>query len=67
MVRIRQARLMSLFNIEQGEDRLVAAVGVNGLVIVDTGDAVLVADRGSAQDVKQVVDQLVEETKEGWA
>jgi mannose-1-phosphate guanylyltransferase/mannose-6-phosphate isomerase len=44
----------------QGEDRLVAAVGVNGLVIVDTGDAVLVADRGSAQDVKQVVDQLVD-------
>ena len=29
----------------QGEDRLVAAVGVNDLVIVDTGDAVLVADR----------------------
>jgi mannose-1-phosphate guanylyltransferase/mannose-6-phosphate isomerase len=42
----------------QGEDRLVAAVGVNNLVIVDTGDAVLVADREQAQDVKQVVEQL---------
>jgi len=42
----------------QGEDRLVAAVGVSGLMIVDTGDAVLVADRNHAQDVKQVVDQL---------
>ena len=42
----------------QGEDRLVAAVGVNDLVIVDTGDAVLVADRDRAQDVKEVVNQL---------
>jgi len=29
-------------------------------VIVDTGDAVLVADRNQAQDVKQVVEQLSE-------
>jgi mannose-1-phosphate guanylyltransferase/mannose-6-phosphate isomerase len=42
----------------QGEDRIVAAVGVNNLVIVDTGDAVLVADRDRAQDVKEVVNQL---------
>jgi mannose-1-phosphate guanylyltransferase/mannose-6-phosphate isomerase len=44
----------------QGEKRLVAAVGVEDLVIVDTGDAVLVADRDHAQDVKHVVDQLTE-------
>ena len=44
----------------QGENRLVAAVGVNDLVIVDTGDAVLVADRNRAQDVKYVVNQLTE-------
>ena len=42
----------------RGEGRLVAAVGVNNLVIVDTGDAVLVADRERAQDVKEVVNQL---------
>ena len=42
----------------QGEDRLVAAVGVDKIVIVDTGDAVLVADRDRAQDVKEVVNQL---------
>jgi mannose-1-phosphate guanylyltransferase/mannose-6-phosphate isomerase len=42
----------------QGENRLVAAVGVNDLMIVDTGDAVLVASREHAQDVKQVVNQL---------
>jgi len=42
----------------KSEDRLVAAVGVNDLVIVDTGDAVLVADRDRVQDVKEVVTQL---------
>jgi len=42
----------------QSHDRVVAVVGVNDLVIVDTQDAVLVADRNQAQDVKQVVDQL---------
>jgi len=44
----------------QGEKRLVAAVGVENLVIVDTGDAVLVSDRDRAQDVKQVVDHLTD-------
>jgi len=44
----------------QGGKRLVAAVGVSNLLIIDTGDAVLVADRDHAQDVKQVVNQLVE-------
>ena len=42
----------------QSDDRLVAAVGVHDLVIVDTGDAVLVAHRDRAQDVKEVVNQL---------
>lgn len=44
----------------QGVDRVVAAVGVKDLVIVDTVDAVLVADRHQAQDVKEVVTQLSE-------
>lgn len=42
----------------QGEGRVIAAVGVQDLVIVDTGDAVLVADRDRAQSVRSVVDQL---------
>ncbi|MEO7916336.1 MAG: mannose-1-phosphate guanylyltransferase/mannose-6-phosphate isomerase [Dokdonella sp.] len=42
----------------QSEDRLVAAVGLDNLIIIDTGDAVLVADRDRAQQVKQVVEQL---------
>lgn len=42
----------------QGEGRLIAAVGVDDLVIVDTQDAVLVARRDRAQEVKSVVDEL---------
>ncbi len=42
----------------QSDARMVAAVGVNDLVIVDTGDAVLVAARERAQQVKLVVDRL---------
>ena len=42
----------------QSDGRIVAAVGVKDLVIVDTADAVLVSDREHAQQVKQVVEQL---------
>jgi mannose-1-phosphate guanylyltransferase/mannose-6-phosphate isomerase len=41
-------------NLLIAQSRLVAAVGVNNLIIVETPDAVLVADRGCAQDVKAV-------------
>ena len=44
----------------QSDERVVAAVGLKGMVIVDTGDAVLVADQNHAQDVKEVVMQLSE-------
>jgi mannose-1-phosphate guanylyltransferase/mannose-6-phosphate isomerase len=40
------------------EDRVVAAVGVENLVIVETADAVLVAHRDHLQQVKQVVGEL---------
>ncbi|QWD91066.1 mannose-1-phosphate guanylyltransferase/mannose-6-phosphate isomerase [Polynucleobacter sp. MWH-Braz-FAM2G] len=38
--------------------RLVSAVGVEDLVIVETADAVLVANRSNSQDVKNIVTQL---------
>lgn len=42
----------------RAESRLLAAVGVKDLVIVETGDAVLVAHKDSAQSVKNAVDSL---------
>ncbi|MBM3602858.1 MAG: mannose-1-phosphate guanylyltransferase/mannose-6-phosphate isomerase [Alphaproteobacteria bacterium] len=42
----------------QSEDRLVATVGVDNLMIIDTTDALLVANPDKSEAVKQVVLQL---------
>lgn len=45
----------------RSEDRLVAAVGVEDLVVIDTADAVLVAHKESSQHVKDLVARLKQE------
>jgi mannose-1-phosphate guanylyltransferase/mannose-6-phosphate isomerase len=42
----------------RSEKRLISAVGVRDLVIVETDDAILVAPRDRAQEVKQIVNEL---------
>lgn len=42
----------------RSESRLVAAIGVENLIIVETNDAVLVAHQDYSQDVKGIVDHL---------
>lgn len=44
-------------------DKLVAAIGVDNLVIVETSDAVLVADQSRVQDVKKIVEELNQEKR----
>lgn len=44
--------------------RLVALVGVQNLVVVETPDAVLVADRSRSQDVKHIVNALQQQKRE---
>ena len=44
--------------------RLVSSVGVKNLVIIETADAVLVADRSQSQYVKNIVDQLQTQQRE---
>jgi mannose-1-phosphate guanylyltransferase len=39
-------------------DKVIAIVGLDNVVVVDTGDALLVCARSRAQEVKQVVDEL---------
>ncbi|MFA6433332.1 MAG: mannose-1-phosphate guanylyltransferase/mannose-6-phosphate isomerase [Elusimicrobiales bacterium] len=43
-----------------GENRLISTIGVKDLIIIDTADALLVAHRGQAQRVKEVVELLKE-------
>ncbi|MDP1051815.1 mannose-1-phosphate guanylyltransferase/mannose-6-phosphate isomerase, partial [Klebsiella quasipneumoniae] len=40
----------------RGESRMVAAIGVENLVIVETPDVVLVTSKDHVQDVKRVVE-----------
>ena len=47
----------------RGESRFVAAVGVEDLLIIETSDAVLVAHKDCAQEVKKVVDYLKAEKR----
>jgi len=42
----------------RSESRLVAAIGVKDLIIVETADAILVTHKDAAQDVKHTVDYL---------
>ena len=44
--------------------RLVSTVGIDNLVIIETADAVLVADRANSQDVKHIVAKLETQKRE---
>ena len=48
----------------RSESRLVAAVGVKDLVVVETADAVLVMDKNNAQDVNKIVKRIQQEGRE---
>ncbi|PKG81326.1 mannose-1-phosphate guanylyltransferase/mannose-6-phosphate isomerase [Colwellia sp. 75C3] len=45
------------------QNRLIATVGVDNLVIIDTPDAVLVANKDKVQEVKKIVEQLKKEQR----
>ena len=51
-------------NLIHASHRLVSAVGVSNLVIIETADAVLVADRSQSQFVKKIVNQLSSQARE---
>ncbi|MES2979188.1 MAG: mannose-1-phosphate guanylyltransferase/mannose-6-phosphate isomerase [Pseudomonadota bacterium] len=44
--------------------RLVSVVGVDDLVVIETPDAVLVANKSSSQDVKHIVNTLIKQGRE---
>ncbi|MCA1979391.1 MAG: mannose-1-phosphate guanylyltransferase/mannose-6-phosphate isomerase [Thiobacillus sp.] len=50
-------------NFVRAESRMVAALGVDDLVIVETADVVLVAKKDQVQDVKKLVDRLKAEQR----
>ncbi|MGD2026361.1 MAG: mannose-1-phosphate guanylyltransferase [Anaerolineales bacterium] len=48
---------------KEGSERLIVTLGIADLVIVDSGDVLLVCNKEHAQDVRGVVDQLTKEGK----
>lgn len=47
----------------RADSRLVTAIGLNNVVVVETADAVLVADKDRVQDVKAVVEWLQQQNR----
>ena len=50
----------------RSEDKLVAAIGIDDLVIVSTKDALMVAHKDSVQDVKMVTESLKIQARSEW-
>lgn len=48
------------------EDRLVSILGLEDIVVVDTKDTVLIADKNKVQDVKKIVEKLKAANREEW-
>jgi mannose-1-phosphate guanylyltransferase/mannose-6-phosphate isomerase len=44
--------------------RLVSTVGLDNVIVIETADAILVADRSKSQDVKHIVNQLEAQKRE---
>ncbi len=51
-------------NLIHADHRLISALGVNNLVIIETADAVMVADRSQSQFVKKIVSRLSDQARE---
>ncbi len=62
----RETELIDCHNsLIQADGRLIAALGVDNLIVVDTPDALLVCNRDRAQDIRKLVGKLkVENRKE---
>lgn len=58
--------IQSSGNLIHTDDRLIALVGVNDLVIVDTEEILMIVPKNSSQDVKKLVEKLKAEKKEHY-
>ena len=48
------------------QGRCIAAVGLDNVVVIETSDAILVADKNQCQDVKAIVNQLKQHNREEY-
>jgi len=50
----------------KGEQRLITLLGLENIVVIDTKDSILVADKTKVQEVKQIVDELKSSNRDEW-
>jgi mannose-1-phosphate guanylyltransferase len=50
-------------NLVYGDERCIAMVDIEDLIVVDSGDALLISKKGSSQKVKQIVNEVKKTTQ----
>ena len=50
----------------EGKDKLIAAVGLEDVIVVDTDDAILICNKDNAGDIKKVLQDLRENKREEY-
>jgi len=50
-------------NLIYGKERKIATVDIHNLIIIDTGDALLISKKGSSQKIKQIVNEVRKTTQ----
>lgn len=51
---------------ESGESKLISVLGLDNIVVVDTGDALMICPKDRVQDVKKQVEQIRKDHGEDW-
>lgn len=59
----RDSRGSLIYQVGSGSPRLVTVIGVENMMVIDTGDVLMICPRERAEEVRQVVDHLAES---GW-
>lgn len=63
---IKTLTINSQNNLIHTDDRLIAMVGVNDMLVIDTPEILMIAPKNLSQDVKKLVERLKEEGKEEY-
>ncbi len=53
-------------NLVHTNNRLIALLGVDDMIVIDTDEIILIADKSRSQDVKKIVNRLKEEEKKEY-
>jgi mannose-1-phosphate guanylyltransferase len=60
IVKANHLGILTRNSIVYGEERLISTIGIDGLIIADTKDALLICSKDNAQEVKEIVAMLKE-------